>query len=118
MKSLFTYFPIACLLIILFGMEGSGAKLFLIVIATILIALAKYVRSNRKVEDIEFDDRVNANITKWSLRIVYVMNLVLFLLLVFESKGILDISNHFILIYLVLTLFIPFYVTPTILKKF
>ena len=118
MKSLFTYFPIACLLIILFGMEGTGAKLFLIVIATILIALAKYVRSKRKVEDIEFDDRVNANITKWSLRIVYVMNSVLFLLLVFESKGFLDISNHFILIYLVLSLFIPFYVTPFILKKF
>lgn len=118
MKSLFTYLPIAGLLIILFGMEETGAKLFLLVIAIILIVLAKYVRSKRKDEDIEFDDRVNANITKWSLRIVYVMNSALFLLLVFDSKGILDISNHFILIYLVLSLFIPFYVTPSILKKF
>lgn len=118
MKSLFTYFPIVCLLIILFSMEGSVAKLFLIVIASILIALAKYIRSKRIDEEIEFDDRVNANIAKWSLRIVYVMNSALFILLVFESKGILDISIHFILIYLVLSLFIPFYVTPSILKKF
>ncbi|MCR2823460.1 hypothetical protein [Lederbergia panacisoli] len=118
MKNLFSYFPIACLLIILFGMEVSYTKLFLIVFAAILIVLAKYVRSKRKDEDIVFDDRVNVNITKWSLRIVYVMNSALFLLLVFEYKGILDISIHFILIYLVLTLFIPFYVTPSILKKF
>ena len=118
MKSLFTYFPIACLLIILIGMEDRFEKLVLIVIAAILIALAKYVRSKRDNEDIEFDDRVNANITKWSLRIVYVMNSALFILLVFESNGILDISIHFILIYLVLSLFIPFYVTPSILKKF
>jgi hypothetical protein len=52
MKSLFTYFPIACLLIILFGMEETGAKLFLIVIATILIVLAKYVRSKRKDDEV------------------------------------------------------------------
>ncbi|MCD7034135.1 hypothetical protein LRR81_07805 [Metabacillus sp. GX 13764] len=120
MSKLFTYFPILCFLIILFTLDQSVLKVVLFVIIAILVIIAKYFRKRMDEEEVEYDDRVNANITKWSLRSVYIMNALLFLLFITEKNGLLSLplNTSFVLIYLLLTLFIPFYIIPSIIKKF
>ena len=119
MNKLFTYIPIGLLVLVLFGLESSLLKWLLIGIAAVLVAFAKYYRVQMQDEDIEFDERVNANISKWSLRTMIVLNALLILVLFSIHKGLLpmELDIQLLLIYLLLTLFIPFYVVPTIIKK-
>lgn len=120
MTRVFTYFPVIGLLFVLFFVEQSVLKLALLLLLVVLIALAKYVRTKQDRDEVDYDDRVNANIAKWSLRLMFIFNSVLLLLLLFESNGLfgMDISMNFILIYLALTLFIPFYIAPAVIKRF
>ncbi|KSU89172.1 hypothetical protein AS180_04035 [Priestia veravalensis] len=120
MSKLFTYFPLICFLIILLGLEESVMKWALLVFMAIGILIAKNSRKNMQSEEVEYDDRVNSNITKWSLRTMYVMNALLFIMLVLENYHIslIKLNINFILIYLLITLFIPFYIIPLIIKKF
>ncbi|MFC4409042.1 hypothetical protein ACFOZY_01190 [Chungangia koreensis] len=118
MTRLFTYFPIIGLLLILFLVEESILKWVLLILSILLIVLAKYIRTKQDTDEVEYDDRVNANITKWSLRLMFVFNSILLLLLLVESKGFFHFGMNFFFIYLALTLFIPFYIAPLIIKRF
>ena len=118
MTRVFTYLPMIGMLLVLFFMEESVLRWVLLVLSIILIVFAKFVRTKQDQDEVEYDDRVNANITKWSLRLMFVFNAVLMLLLLIDSNEILDLSMNFVLIYLALTLFIPFYIAPLIIKRF
>lgn len=116
MKKTFTYLPVLIFIIILIFIENSLLKGILSGVVIFLIAVSKYKRSKINEEYIEFDDRVNINISKWSLRFMFLSNLLLTLFLIFASQG--SIDKDFIIFYLLLTLFIPFYIIPTIIKKY
>ncbi len=120
MSKLFTYVPLVCLLIVLFVIDSSMLKGILLVIIAPLLVLAKYKRVQLQKEEIEFDDRVNANISKWSLRSLFSLNAIMLLLLATNQQGIFDfnINQEIVLLYLVLTLFIPFYIVPAIVKQY
>ena len=120
MIKLFTYVPILCFIFVLSFLDTSIMKLLLLAGIVCLIIFAKYQRSKIQQEDIEFDDRVNANISKWSLRSMFVLNTLLILILFIDNQGILklDFNMEMILLYLLLTLFIPFYIVPAIIKHY
>lgn len=120
MSKLFTYIPIFCFLIVLYFVEHSLTKGVLLAGVICLIVFAKIKRSQLQKDDIEYDDRVNANISKWSLRIVFLLNACLILILFIDKQDIvtLKMSIDMILIYLLITLCIPFYIVPTILKRY
>ncbi|MEG0259103.1 MAG: hypothetical protein RR651_04445 [Lysinibacillus sp.] len=119
MNKLFTYLPIGLVVLVSFGLESSGLKLLLLGKVAIAAVFAKYFRVHMQDEEIEFDDRVNANISKWSLRTMIALNALLILFLFTLYKGLLSIELdiQMLLIYLLLTLFLPFYVVPAIIKK-
>ncbi|MEG0385980.1 MAG: hypothetical protein RR642_14620 [Solibacillus sp.] len=120
MSKLFTYVPLVCFVIVLVVIDSTIIKATLLVITAPFLILAKYKRVQMQKEEIEFDDRVNANISKWSLRSLFGLNAVMLLLLATIQQGIIDfkINHEVVLLYLVLTLFIPFYVVPTIVKQY
>lgn len=120
MKKIFTYLPVLVFIIILIFMENSLLKGLLSGGVIFLIVIAKYNRSKINEENIEFDDRVNVNISKWSLRFMFLSNALLALILIFAGQGIIDkgIYIDLIIFYLLLTLFIPFYIIPAIIKKY
>ncbi|MEM5568998.1 hypothetical protein AAF695_09670 [Aerococcus viridans] len=118
MKKTFTYLPVLIFIIILIFIENSLLKGILSGVVIFLIAVSKYKRSKINEEYIEFDDRVNINISKWSLRFMFLSNLLLTLFLIFASASQGSIDKDFIIFYLLLTLFIPFYIIPTIIKKY
>lgn len=120
MNKLFTYVPILCLIIVLSFVDQSLVKWILLVGIGCLIVFAKYKRSKIQQEEIEYDDRVNANISKWSLRIMFVLNALLILILFIDNQGIvkLNFSLEMISIYLLITLCLPFYIVPTIIKRY
>lgn len=120
MKKAFTYLPVLIFIILLIFMENSLLKGLLSGVVIVLIVVAKYKRNKISVEYTEFDDRVIINISKWSLRFMFLSNFLLILILTFVSQGNMDKSKYIdlILFYLLLTLFIPFYIIPTIVKKY
>lgn len=120
MSKVFTYFPLICLPLILFTLEESVIKWVLLVLIAVGILIAKKLRKNIQSEEVEYDDRINANITKWSLRFMFIMNALLFIMLVMEINDVspIDFDANFILSYLLISLFIPFYIVPSIIKKF
>ncbi|XBH23073.1 hypothetical protein V5R04_07660 [Jonesiaceae bacterium BS-20] len=69
---------------------------------------------------IEYDERVNANIQAWSVRTLFVMNavLVLGLLLASQSSVEVELNVQLIIGYLLVSLFVPFYVVPMVVKRF
>lgn len=120
MSKLFTYVPLVSLLIVLFVIDSTVLKGILLGIITPLLVLAKYKRVQMQKEEVEYDDRVNANISKWSLRSLFSLNAIMLLVLATSQQGIFDINvnQEMMLLYLVLTLFIPFYVVPAIVKQY
>ncbi|MEO4055646.1 hypothetical protein [Solibacillus sp. CAU 1738] len=120
MSKLFTYVPLVCFLIVLYVLDSIMLKGILLGIIAPLLFLAKYKRVQMQKEEIEFDDRVNANISKWSLRSLFGLNAVMLLLIATNQQGMFDfnINQEMVLLYLVLTLFIPFYVVPAIVKQY
>lgn len=120
MKGLFTYLPAAGLLLILLILEDSILKWVAIVAGAALIAMAKWQRSKMKEEEIEYDDRVNANITKWSLRTLFVMNALLLAWLALDHWAALpvELSADTLTVYVLISLFVPFYIIPAIVKQF
>ncbi|EAR64910.1 hypothetical protein B14911_19515 [Bacillus sp. NRRL B-14911] len=119
MRILFTYLPVLSFVFVLFLMDDGIFKWTLLVCGIVLVALAKMLRVRMKEEEVEFDDRVNANIAKWSLRSIYLLNFILIVLLCLEtaSSAAIGLDKETILIYLLATLFIPFYIIPAIVKK-
>ena len=120
MSKLFTYVPLVCFLIVLFVIDSTILRGILLGIILPLLVLAKYKRVQMQKEEIEYDDRVNANISKWSLRSLFGLNAIMLLLVATNQQGMFDfnINQEVVLLYLVLTLFIPFYVVPAIVKKY
>lgn|SRR5690606_8936553 len=120
MKKIFTYIPVLCSIIVILFIESSLLKWILLVVIGCLMIFAKYKRSKLTGEEFEFDDRVNANISKWSLRSMFVLNTLLIMILVIGSKGDLEwaINIEWILVYLVVTLCIPFYIIPAVIKNY
>lgn len=92
----------------------------MIAAGAVLIAVAKWQRSKMKEEEIQYDDRVNANITKWSLRTLFVMNALLLAWLALDIQGTLpvDLSSATLFVYVLISLFVPFYIIPAIVKQF
>ncbi|MEK4699460.1 hypothetical protein MKX47_07660 [Solibacillus sp. FSL R7-0668] len=119
MTKIFTYIPLVCFLLVFFLMEAMLLKGLLLILMIVLIIFAKYKRSQFE-EDVEFDDRVNANITKWSLRTIFILNTVLLALLLLESQGValLDMNMNYMIAYLLVTLCVPFYIVPAIVKRY
>lgn len=120
MKNLFTYVPIVCLLMIIYFIDDASTRLILLVGMGVLAVFAKFKRSKLQEEDIVTDDRVNANISKWSLRIMFILNTLLIVILFIDNQGIfqLNFSMEMILVYLLMTLCIPFYIVPTVSKYY
>ena len=120
MIKLFTYVPILCFIIVLAFLDSSFIKWILLGGIVCLIVFAKYKRSKMQKEEIEFDDRVNANISKWSLRSMFLLNTLLIIILFIDNQGILkmEFDMEMILLYLLSTLFIPFYIVPAIIKHY
>lgn len=120
MSKLFTYVPIIFFILIILFIDNSFIKWLFIPLILILIIFNKYNRSKIEKEEIEYDDRVNANISKWSLRSMFVLNTVLTLILFLVKQNIIkiDLDIELILLYLLMTLFIPFYIVPAIIKQF
>ncbi|WP_274309989.1 hypothetical protein [Solibacillus daqui] len=119
MTKLFTYIPLVAFLLVFFLVEAMLLKGLLLALMIVLIIFAKFKRSQLE-EDVEFDDRVNANITKWSLRTIFILNTVLLVLLMIESRGVavFDMSMNNMIAYLLVTLCVPFYIVPAIVKRF
>ena len=119
MNKMFTYLPFILLFLVLFGLESSGLKLVLLGLLAIVSVFVKYFRVHMQDEDIEFDDRVNANISKWSLRTMIVLNalLILFIFTIYRGLLPIELDLQMLLVYLLLTLYLPFYIVPMILKK-
>lgn len=120
MTKLFTYIPVLCCIIVIFFIESSLLKWILLAGIGCLMIFAKYKRGKLMNDELEFDDRVNANISKWSLRSMMMLNTLLILILVIGSKGDMNwtINIELILVYLVATLCIPFYIIPAVIKNF
>lgn len=120
MKKVFAYVPVLLLLLVLLLMDQSVMKWFLLVSISCLVAYSKYKRNKIQKEEIEYDDRVNANITRWSLRLMFAFNTMLIIILLIGHQEMLkvDFNIEMILGYLLLTLFIPFYVAPAIIKRY
>ncbi|WP_339176090.1 hypothetical protein MKY51_06805 [Solibacillus sp. FSL R5-0691] len=120
MKKTFTYIPVLCCIGVILFIESTLLKWILLVGIGCLMVLAKYRRSKLMNDEFEFDDRVNANITKWSLRSMFILNTMLIMILVIGSQGVLEwaINIEWILIYLIVTLCIPFYIVPAVIKNF
>ena len=120
MKLVFSYVPILCLIFVIFLVESSVLKWVLLIGISGLIVLSKYKRIQLKNEEVEYDDRVNANISKWSLRSMYLLNTLLLVILFIDYQGIfqLNISLDMILAYLLITLCIPFYIVPVVVKQY
>lgn len=94
-------------------------KIFLSIGVISLMIIAKYKRSKIKQEEIEYDDRINANISKWSLRFMFFAKLLLVFVLIFFNQMLLNtLYLEFVVAYLLSTLFILFYIIPTIIKRY
>lgn len=119
MTKLFTYIPLVGFLLVFFLMEAMLLKGLLLALMIVLIIFAKY-KCSQLEEDVEFDDRVNANITKWSLRTIFILNTVLLALLLMESRGVelFDMNMNYMIAYLLVTLCVPFYIIPAIVKRY
>lgn len=120
MKNLFTFIPIVCLLMIIYFIDDTSMKWTLLVGMSVLAVFAKFKRNKLQEEDIVTDDRVNANISKWSLRIMFTLNTLLIVILFVDNQGIfkLNFNMEMILVYLLMTLCIPFYIVPAVLKHY
>lgn len=120
MNKLFTYIPPILLLLVILLMDSLLIKLIMISLLICLTIYSKYRRSKLEREEVEYDDRVNINISKWSLRIIFTLNTLLILALFLINQNIIkiDLSTEFILFYLLITLFVPFYIVPAIIKHF
>lgn len=120
MKKSLTYVPVLLFLFILFMMkENIFTTILLIGIASLMI-LAKYQRQEIKKEENEYDDRVNQNITKWSLRSLYACNSLLILTLFLQQQEIIHVPIQMegLILFLIISLCLPFYLIPAIIKHF
>ena len=68
MKKTLTYVPIILIVITLrFVGDSLLAKIFLGFLLAIAV-FAKYIRNQLSEQEVEYDERIEANITKWSLK--------------------------------------------------
>lgn len=120
MKKIWTYVPLVAFLIVLFAMKKNLFTTILLIGFAILMVIAKYQRQKNSQEKVEYDDRVNQNITKWSLRSLYLFNSLFVLILFLQQQGIttLHLQIEWLIFSLILSLFIPFYLIPTIMRYF
>ena len=120
MNKLYTYIPVFAFLLVVFFVENVVLKISLLAVLALILIMAKLKRHQLVGDELEYDDRVESNITKWSLRSMFILNTLLIALLVIARENILDmtISRDVILIYLLITLCVPFYIVPLIVKRF
>lgn len=120
MKKMLTYVPAFLFSLLLLITKPSGIIVAGFVFLVVLVMIAKYSRSQQEKENLVFDERVQRNTTTWRLRTMYGLNSLLLLILLLNEQGSLtvDISINGIMIYLMFTLLIPFYVIPTIIDYF
>ncbi|MGN7476324.1 hypothetical protein ACTHOQ_00600 [Solibacillus silvestris] len=120
MNKLISYVPTLCFFLVILFIESTLLKWLLLAGISCLIILAKYKRSKIQNGEFEFDDRVNANISKWSLRSMMLLNALLILILIIDNQGVfkMDFNIEMILVYLLITLCIPFYIVPAIIKHY
>ncbi|GAA3727432.1 hypothetical protein GCM10022378_15550 [Salinicoccus jeotgali] len=77
------------------------------------------VKKNEKDDEIEYDDRVSYNIQRASLQTFSISIILLFIYLLFSEIAFdhSDIVIDYLLIYLVVTLALAYYIVPTIVKR-
>lgn len=119
MKRVTIYTFIIFLFILVYFVNNLYLKVVLLIAASLLILITKYIsnKSTPKTE-IFFDERIEFNIYKWSTKILCVLNFFLFLALFLSDQFdfIPEFSTELFLVYLLISMCFPFYILPTILK--
>lgn len=120
MKNLQTYIPIMLLVIIFYYMNDFLFGKIIIGALFIISLIAKFKRKQQVKKEVEYDERIEANITKWSLKTLYFLNSLLMVLLLIDQAQLfsLTLNRSFVLIYLAVSFVISFYIIPMINKKF
>lgn len=120
MKKILTYVPAIAFTAIVFRLEQSKWLFLFVLIFAGLMVFAKYRRKQLNEGTIAYDERIHTNITKWSLRSMYGLNVLLLLILLLKEQQVLTFAFPLssVIIYLLISLFIPFYCIPMIIKYF
>lgn len=120
MKKMISYLPIVALLFALRLMDDSLLSKIMIGLLIGIALYAKYQRKRITGNDVEYDERIEANLTKWSLRTTYFLNALLLAILFMQKSQLFsfEININTLILYIIMTLAIPFYVIPTIIKQF
>lgn len=117
MKILY-YLPVILLLLVVLLVEQGWVKVCLIILLAISLLVSKYKRKQTNKE-IEFDERVKANIIYYSFSFMLIMNalLVTYFLCVSQLNMTAWLTYEYLLIYLLVSIFVPLYIIPTIAKR-
>ncbi|WP_019242819.1 MULTISPECIES: hypothetical protein [Bacillus] len=120
MRKLLFYLPALLTLFVIFILDQSWLKIVLLIILAMSVVIAKYKRRQLDLEDIEYDERVNINIRYWSFGFLVIMNslLICYLILVSQFDMTAWFTLDYMMLYLILSLLIAFYIIPSIAKKF
>lgn len=85
------------------------------------IGSAKWLRVKKQEssDEVEYDERVNINIKQASLQTFSISNLLLFVYLLFSEQILNEytIKTGYLLIYLIITFILSYYLIPIIVKK-
>lgn len=119
MKLLY-YLPALLTLIVVVVVEESWLKILLLLALSISVLFSKYKRKQLEADEIEYDERVTANIRKYSFSFIVIMNaLLIFYFILVSTFGMNDwLTNDYLLMYLAVSILIPIYIIPSIAKKF
>lgn len=119
MSKVLTYVPSLLAIVVVVMLDDGLSKWILLAILAISILIAKNKRSKWQLDEVEYDDRVNINIRYWSFGFLVITNALLIVYLLFVSQSLMTawLTTDYMLIYLVASLLISFYVIPSIAKK-
>lgn len=120
MSKLLSYIPLVVLLLAVILLDSSLLKWGLCALLATLVVVSKLWRTKTASSEIEYDERVQANVQVWSTRLLFLMNAVLVLWLLGVSQGLVAVELNLELVigYLLISLFVPFYVVPLVVKRF
>ncbi|KAB8133617.1 hypothetical protein F9U64_11970 [Gracilibacillus oryzae] len=120
MLKLLYYLPALLTLAVIIVVDESWLKVLLLIVLSATVIVSKYKRRQLSSNEIEYDERVNTNIQKYSFGFMVIMNALLICYFILVSKFGMNewLTNDLLLVYLSTTLIIPIYIIPSIAKKF
>lgn len=121
MKKITIYTFIIFLFIIVYLVNNLYLKVVLLIATSLFILINKY-KSNKLTPKTEvfFDERIEFNIYKWSTKILCALNFFLILILFLSNQFnfIPTFTTEFLLVYLLISICVPFYILPAVLKHY